>query len=253
MHLAWWIDLILMVVAFVAAAIDTIAGGGGLITVPTLLLCGLPPVLTLGTIKLQAVIAEFSATLFFLRKTKIDYTVIFALLSYTALFAALGVVSLKLVPVHFLEKIIPFFLLIVLIYYIVIIRRKYHHYNEIIIPNQRKFLYLGSSIGFYNGFFGPGTGSIWAVALMRVFKLNIQRATMYAKPLNCAGNFAALIIFMYNRDVIYSLALFMCIGAFGGARFGAKIVVHKDLSVLKLIFLAVMSISVISTFIKFYG
>lgn len=252
MHLKWYIDLILMLVGFIAAAVDTIAGGGGLITVPALLLCGISPVLTLGTIKLQASVAELSATFYFLRNAKINYKVLIPLAIYTIVFVALGVVCLKFIPVHALEKIVPFLLLFILIYYIYTQRRKNIHFSDTIKPNQKKFFLLGSIIGFYNGFFGPGTGSIWAVALMKAFKLDIKKATMYAKPLNFIGNFTAIFIFLYNRDVIFSIAILMSIGSFLGARVGGKIVINKDVRVLKIIFIIVMIASVISTFVKFY-
>lgn len=252
MHIKWYVDIILMFVAFIAATVDTIAGGGGLITVPALLVCGINPVLTLGTIKLQASVAELSATFYFLRKAKMDYRVLFFLAIYTIIFAALGVVCLKFIPTNALEKAVPFLLLFILIYYISTLRRKNIHFNDVIDPDQKKFLFLGSVIGFYNGFFGPGTGSIWAVALMKSFKLDIRKATMYAKPLNFIGNFSALFVFLYNRDIIFLLAVLMSGGSFLGARAGGKIVMYKDVKILKVIFLVIMVISVISTFIKFY-
>lgn len=252
MHFKWYIDIILAIVAFIAAIVDTLAGGGGLITLPALLLSGVNPLFALGTVKFQASVAEFSATMYFLIKSKINYTVLSWLFVYTVVCSSIGVISLKCVPIMILEKIVPFLLLFVLIYYISMLRRKNIRFNSALTVNHKKFLILGSIIGFYNGFFGPGTGSIWAIALMKAFKIDLQKATMYAKPLNFMGNLAALIVFLLNHDVIIQLAICMSIASFFGARVGGKIVIYKDIRILKITFLMMMIISVLATFIKYY-
>lgn len=111
---------------------------------------------------------------------------------------------------------------------------------------------MGTLIGFYNGAFGPGTGSIWAVALMKAFKLDIQKATMYAKPLNFAGNLTALGIFIFDGKVDFLVAILMGLGSFLGGKFGAKLVIYKDIRWLKLMFLTLMVVSTAATFIKYY-
>lgn len=252
MLLKWYIDAVLAVVAFIAAVIDTMAGGGGLITVPALLITGINPIFALGTVKFQASVAELSATVYFLLKAKIDYNVLFWLAVYTIISSVIGVICLRFVPIKALEKIVPFLLLAILIYYVFRLRYKHLKLNSVLLIDHKKYLLLGSCIGFYNGFFGPGTGSIWAVALMKVFKLDIQKATMYAKPLNFVGNFAALMVFLFNRDVILQLAIPMSIASFIGARVGGGIVMCKNIRLLKIGVLCMMTISVLATFIKYY-
>lgn len=252
MHLHWYTEALLSIIAFIAAIVDTVAGGGGLITAPALLIAGINPIFALGTIKLQASVAEFSSSYYFFKKAKIDYKVLLSLALYTMIFASCGVIALKFMPIKVLEKLIPFFLLAILIYYVSTLRRKNIYKNEVIEADQKKFLLLSSMIGFYNGFFGPGTGSIWAVLLMKTFKLNLQKATIYAKPLNFVGNLAALGIFLYNRDVMLQLALLMSIAAFIGARVGGMVVLYQNIRVLKITFLVIMLFSVTATFLKFY-
>jgi len=252
MHLKWYVDIILMVTAFFAAAIDTLAGGGGLITVPALLISGLTPLFSIGTVKFQGAISELSATLYFMQKAKVNYRKLFWLFVYTIISSLLGVICLGYLPILILEKLIPFLLLAVFIYYLFVIRVKHSGLENNLKPSQKKFLLIGIPIGFYNGFFGPGTGSIWAVALMKVFKIDIQKATIYAKPLNFVGNVMALGVFMLNRDVSYTTAILMSMGSFLGGRFGAKFVMYKNVRILKITFLIIMSCSVVATFIKYY-
>lgn len=140
-----------------------------------------------------------------------------------------------------------------LIYYVSNLNRKNKFYNQTLEPSHHKFLALGSSIGFYNGFFGPGTGSIWALALMKCFKLDLRQATIYAKPLNLAGNLTALSIFIVGSRVDYVAAVLMGIGSFIGVRFGTHFVMYKHVKWLKIIFLLLITLSTLGTFIKYYG
>lgn len=251
-HITLLSYIFLFLVALAAGFMDTLSGGGGLITVPAMLFTGMNPIASLGTNKLQSAIGEFSATLHFIRKTKINYLVLVTAFIYTIIGAFIGTVLLQIMPINKLEKAIPFFLLAVFIYFVLSINRKNEFYNQTLKPNNKKFLLLGSSIGFYNGFFGPGTGSIWALALMRAFKLDLQKATMYAKPLNFCGNLAALLVFIFYSKINYLTAVIMGIGSFTGGKLGAHFVIYKDVKLLKFIFLILMALCTISTFIKYY-
>ena len=251
-HLTLSTDFILALVAFIAGTIDTLAGGGGLITVPAILLTGMNPIMALGTSKLQGAICEFSACLHFLKKKQVNYKLLISAFVFTILGSALGTLVLQFIPIARLETLIPWLLLAVLLYYI---WSQYYHViftNDVLQPDDKKFFLLGSSIGFYNGFFGPGTGSIWAIALMRSFRLNLQKATMYAKPLNMAGNLSALSIFIVGGHVNFTAALMMGVGSFLGGKLGANLVIYKEVSWLKRIFLSMMLISTAVTFYQYY-
>jgi uncharacterized membrane protein YfcA len=251
-HASLFVYIFLVVVALVAGFIDTLSGGGGLITLPAMLFTGMNPIAALGTNKLQSAIGEFSATLHFLRKSKVNYRILTMAFVYTIIGSSIGTALLQITPTDKLEKAIPFFLLAVLIYYVFSLNRKNEFYNQTLEPNNKKFLALGSSIGFYNGFFGPGTGSIWALALMKCFKLDLQKATMYAKPLNLAGNLTALSIFIVGGRVDYLAAILMGIGSFAGGKLGANFVMYKDVKFLKIIFLLFITLSTLGTFVKYY-
>lgn len=239
--------------AFIAGTVDTIAGGGGLITVPAQLLSGVNPIIALGTDKLQSAIGELSATLHFLRHGKVNYKLLTLGLIYTMIGAAIGTILLQYIPIHNLEKIIPILLLAILLYYLYSNKKnKNSETKDLTDKSNRFFLSIGSSIGFYNGFFGPGTGTLWAISFMHFKKLSLQKATMYTKPLNLAANLIALCIFIYNGQIDFSLALIMGVGSFLGGKFGAQLVIYKDARWLKIVFTSIMTLSVTATFIKYY-
>lgn len=244
---------LLVITALIAGFIDTLAGGGGLITLPALLFAGINPVVALGTTKFQAAIGEFSASWYFFKKSQVNYRILATAFVYTIIGATIGTVLLQTTSISSLEKAIPFFLLTLLLYYALSLFRKNEFYNHILVPSNKKFFALGSSIGFYNGFFGPGTGSIWALALAKCFKLDLQKSTMYAKPLNLAGNLTALSIFIVGGRVDYLTAILMGIGSFTGGKLGAHFVIYKDIKLLKISFLSFLTLSTLSVFVKYYA
>jgi uncharacterized membrane protein YfcA len=244
---------LLILTSFIAGVIDTLAGGGGLITVPALLLSGVNPLLALGTDKLQSAIGEFSATIHFLKHGRVNYRRLSYGIVCTMIGAIIGTISLQYMPIHKLEKLIPILLLSMLIYYLVSNRKIHYETHETINRSSHKFFLLfGISIGFYNGFFGPGTGTLWAISLMRFLHLSIKKATMYTKPLNLVANIAAIVIFLFHRQIDFKLALLMGFGSFIGGKYGAKLVIHKNSRWLKTIFVLLMAGSTAGTFIKYY-
>ncbi len=237
----------LTVVAFIAGIIDAIAGGGGLITLPVLLGVGLNPVVAIGTGKFQSTIGELSATLHFARRNTLNYRVLMLYYFYTAIGGVVGAVMLQFIHQKVLEKLIPLLLLAVLIYYLW--PKKILRQNTAIRLSRLRF--LGPSIGFYNGFFGPGTGSIWAVALVKVVNLGIKPAIMYAKPLNFVGNIASLMVFLLSGKVYFLVAIFMGGGSLLGGKLGAHIVIYKNLKLIKSLIVVVMVCTTASAFFKF--
>ena len=183
---------------------------------------------------------------------QVHYGLLFVGLMFVAISSMIGSVVLQFIPVHDLEHIIPFVLLCVLVDYLAN-SRKQHITNSstTLIPHKTKFAVLGTIIGFYNGCLGPGTGSIWTAMLMKFFNINIRTATMYAKPLNLAGNFAALLIFILSGRVNYTVAIAMGCGSFMGGRIGAYLVVYKNLRILRIAFITMMVVSIVLTFLKF--
>lgn len=248
-HLSLLSYCLLTLVALLAGIMDTLAGGGGLITLPAILMTGMNPVTALGTCKLQAAICEFSACWHFTRKKHIDYRLLCKPLICVMVFAMLGTLLLQFIPVTPLKNAIPWLLLMVLLYYLWSRRYQPASHQGDSLTDHKKLIVLGSSIGFYNGLFGPGTGSIWTIALMRGFNWSLAKATMHAKPLNMVGNLSALSIFFVGNRINYLAAFIMGIGSFLGGKLGAQLVIYKDATWLQRVFLTMI---VVSTCLSFY-
>jgi len=238
--------------AFLAGTADAIAGGGGLITVPALLLAGSSPFQALGTDKLQSAIGELSATWHFLRRGGLSLRPLLLPLLLTCGGALVGVLALRSFPMHTLEKFIPWLLLSVLMYYLMGMRASTKP-GVTSLPKRGILPGLGIGIGFYNGFFGPGTGTLWSIALMKWMKLSIHQATMWTKPLNLAANCAALALFVAIGNINYQLAIVMGIGSFAGGKFGASLVLKVSAKRLRMVFVSLMGLSTAAMFIKYYG
>lgn len=219
MELGLDVIALLAAFAFVAGAIDAIAGGGGLITIPALLAAGVPPVSALATGKLQATFGTASAVLTFYRKGHVDLRR-FALPTLGAFTgAALGAYVLSLVDPAFLQGVIPLMLVAMAVYFTFAPRMSDDDRHSYLGPTALGF--VAALIGFYDGFFGPGTGSFFTTALVALFGLGLMRAVAHAKLLNLASNLAALIVFIAGGHVLWLVGGVMAVASVAGGQLGA--------------------------------
>ncbi|HDR1150310.1 TPA: TSUP family transporter [Pasteurella multocida] len=224
--------VLLFAVALVAGFIDAIAGGGGLITIPALLMTGMPPALALGTNKLQACGGYFSASLYFLRQRAVNLAEVWLILLMTFIGASLGTVLIQLVDSAIIKKVLPFLILAIGLYFLFSPTLG----NE---DRQKRISYLGFAftaglgIGFYDGFFGPGTGSLLSLAFVMLLGFNLTKATAHAKVLNFTSNVASLIFFLIGGQIMWSVGFAMMAGQFIGANLGAKMVLSKGKTLIR--------------------
>lgn len=241
--LPFGILLLLTLVAFIAGIVDSITGGGGLITMPALLATGLNPIAALGTIKLQAAACEFSAALHFSKA--VNYGKITVYIVYTAAGAVVGTLILQIIKIEWVNTLIPWLLLFALICFLIPKKPNTDH------PHQfHRLKVMAPLIGFYNGFFGPGTGSLWSVGLMKIIHLSPKEAVIYTKPLNFIGNIVAFVVFLFSGQIYWAAAISMSAGSFLGGKIGAHLVTAKKLPFIKWGICAVLLISTVSAFYK---
>ena len=223
---------LLFFVALVAGFIDAIAGGGGLITIPALLMTGMPPALALGTNKLQACGGSFSASLYFIRQGAVNVRAVWLLLVMTFIGATLGTILIQQVDASIVKKILPFLIFAIGVYFLLTPKLG----DE---DRQQRLSYLlfsfnsGLGIGFYDGFFGPGTGSFLSLACVTLLGFNLAKATAHAKVLNFTSNIASLIFFLIGGQIMWSVGLAMMAGQFIGANLGAKMVLSKGKTLIR--------------------
>lgn len=218
--------LTLMTIATVAGWVDAIAGGGGVIILPSLLMAGLPPLQALATNKLQASFGSGTATLNFLRQGQLNWRGAMLAVACTFIGAACGTHAVRWLPREALNTLIPM-LLIGLALFLLFGTRNIQVARSPRLSNAAFALLVGSSIGFYDGFFGPGTGTFFAVAHMMLRGQSMVTATANTKLLNFTSNLAALLFFMFSGQVQWIIGLTMAVGQILGAWIGSTMVVSR--------------------------
>lgn len=232
MELGFDVLALLFGAALVAGFIDAIAGGGGLITIPALLSAGLPPAMALGTNKLQACGGSFSASLYFVRKKAVDLKRIWLLILLTFIGAALGTIVVQMIDINFLRIALQFLVMIIGLYFL---------FSPTISDEDQKqrisyplFAFTAAlGIGFYDGLFGPATGSFLTLAFVLLLGFNLTKGVAHAKVLNFTSNFASLIFFLLGGAVIWKIGLIMLVGQFIGGTLGARMVVTKGKRIIR--------------------
>lgn len=250
-HLATDVLAMLIAVGFCAGFVDAIAGGGGLLTVPALLTVGLPPVIALATNRLQGAMGELSASLQYLKHSQISFKKMLPGLIAVLLGSIAGTICVQYIHPQYLEKLIPILLVLVLIY-LLIPQRKATKPKKPLLPEATWFIVGGLLIGFYNGFFGPATGTIWTASLLFLLAYELRKAIAYTKPLNLAGNLVSLVCFIIAGKVYYAAAICMGIGSFTGGRFGARFVIQRDIKLIKTVFTLAVILMTAGLFYKYY-
>lgn len=237
--LEWWQLGALGMAALGAGFVDSIAGGGGLITVPALLACGFGPQVALGTNKLQACFGSGSATWHFARAGWVDWPGCRRGLVLTWLGAAAGTRTVQHLDPGFLRVSIPVLLLALALF--MAVRPTLGNRDE--PPRISRVIFdllFGLGLGFYDGFFGPGTGTFWAMAFVLGLGFNLTRATAQTKAMNFASNIAALTFFLAAGQVHWAAGLLMGLCQWTGARLGAGLVVQRGTHLIRPVFLAVV-------------
>ncbi len=234
-----WSWPLLFATGFAAGFVDSIAGGGGLITVPALLATGLPPAEALATNKLQATFGSGSAAWQYRRARLVTLPAAWPGILATALGAALGVVLVRLADPGLLRRLIPFLLaaaaLVVWLRPALGSTARPARWGT--LPFQ---LVFGLALGFYDGFFGPGTGTFWTLAFVFLLGFELLRATAWTKWMNFTSNVVSLVAFALVTRIDWIAGLLMGAGQFLGARTGARLALRGGASLIRPVFLVVV-------------
>jgi len=226
------IILLLGVVAFIAGFIDSIAGGGGLITLPALLLVGLGPVDALGTNKLQALFGSGAATFAYARKGHLDPRRQVPASSLALVGSAVGAVLASIAPGEFLQALLPFLLIAIAVYFAV--KPKLSDTDRRERMRSAAFVMtVPPLIGFYDGLFGPGTGSFLMLAYVGLAGYGILKATAHTKLLNFASNVGAFLVFASVGAVAWKVGLAMGAMQFLGAQIGSAVAMRSGARLIK--------------------
>ena len=237
------IMVLLFITGLFAGFVDSIAGGGGLITLPVLLSIGLPPQVALGTNKLQGSFGTLSSAYNFIIKKQVVLKKTLWGAVFTLIGAAAGSWSIQRLDPTFVRHLVPILLALVLIYTFFSKNLGYEDQQPRI--GQKSFFFIfGLTLGFYDGFFGPGTGSFWTVALCILLGFNMTRSAGYARVMNFVSNIVALSMFIYGGNVIWSLGIFMAMGQMIGARIGSNLAIENGAKFIRPIFMGVVGVTI---------
>ncbi len=211
----------LFIISIAAGLIDTLAGGGGLIVLPALIMSGIPPLAALGTNKLQGTMGTATATLMMLKNKKISWDAAKYMMLSAFIGAVIGTLIIQFINPALLSFVIPVVLLIIGLYFLLCptATEEQRPAKLSMTKYRRRVLPF---IGAYDGMFGPGTGSFFALAGVTFRGLGIISATAEAKPLNFSTNIASLIVFIMAGQVVWIIGFIMMFGQVLGAWLGAK-------------------------------
>lgn len=218
-------------VGMLAGFVDAVAGGGGMISIPALLFVGLPPVAALATNKLQSSIGTAMAAVTFWRRGFVSLRALLPAIALTFAGSLIGALVVKRLDVGLLDIAVPIALIGIALYFLFApnlsdVDRTARLPFALAVP------IIGFTLGFYDGVFGPGTGSFFTICFVTLLGLGVVRASGHTKVLNFTSNLAALAIFIPAGDVIWPAAIAMAagqlVGGYAGARagirFGAKLI-----------------------------
>ena len=248
------IDMVALLfgVAMIAGCVDTIAGGGGLIVLPTMLMVGISPAAALATNKFQGSGGTLVASLYFLRKRIVHLRDLKLKVLMTFFGAVLGVWLVLQIESTVLKAIIPFLLIGMGAYFALS--------PQLGVTDQKQrmahgpfSLLIAPWLGFYDGFFGPGTGMFMALSLVSLRGYNLTKATAHTKILNCTSNVSSLLYFLAFGEVYWRVGLVMLAGQVIGSSIGARIVLAKGAALIRPVVAIVCFLMALKLLLDIFG
>ncbi|NLT51226.1 MAG: TSUP family transporter [Ignavibacteria bacterium] len=240
--------LTLIFFAFSAGFMDSIAGGGGLIQIPALLINlpfeSVPTVL--GTNKIASLSGTAVVACQYSKRVKYNYLLLFIISIIAFIASNLGVLTLSYIDSSRLKPLILIILIIVAFY--TFIKKDFGLSDQKQVP-LKKQIFLGSiigfTVGFYDGFFGPGTGSFLMLGFVYFLGFDLLSASAYAKAVNCITNISALIVFIAQGNFLLGIAIIMAISNILGSLTGTKLAFIKGNKFIRIIFLIIVSFMIL--------
>lgn len=241
----WELILGLVFFAFCAGTIDAAVGGGGLIQIPALMsaLPQIAPATLFGTNKLASICGTGSAAFSFIRRVKLQWLLLAVIAVFAFISAFVGAACVSMVPTHILRPIVLVMLVVIAIYTFIKKQFGQVHVDQRITPKLLIFAAIGSLvIGFYDGIFGPGTGSFFIFFFIRFLQVDFLHASALSKIGNFMTNLAALSFFIPTGHVMFQLGLLMASANIVGSLLGVRLALKYGSGFIRILFLILVSI-----------
>lgn len=247
----FYIGLTLLIIAsFVAGYIDAVAGGAGLILVPAFMLVGLPPQLALGQEKLVSTIGTVAAIKNFIKAKSIIWKIVPIGIISALIGAFIGAKAILMFPSHIIEYIIFAFLPIGLL--ATLFKGKIVKNNQGEIKKSALAVFITCLlVGFYDGFFGPGTGSIFIIALYLINSLSLLQASATSKIFNFSSNIGAFVAFAIAGKMAFVIGIPMIIANLLGNHFGSLHAIKSDGAIIKKVLVITVVLMMFTLVYKF--
>ncbi len=242
--------LLLCIVSFSAGFVDAIVGGGGLIQLPCslLLLPQIPVATVIGTLKIPAFSGTSFAAYQYVRKQKPDWNLLIVMMMIALFAAFLGSFFLTLISNTFMKPLLFVILAIVAIY--TYFKKDFGQLKSKEHSISTKYIYgvcISLSLGIYDGFVGPGTGSFLVLAFVSLMGYDFLQSSSKAKMVNLSTNFGSMILFILKGKIIWAIALPMAVSNAVGGMLGAKFAIKKGNEFIRIFFLCIVT----ATLLKF--
>ena len=219
-------------VAFFAGLLSSIAGSGGILTLPALLWAGLPPLSALATNKVQSSIGTLSSAWNFFRQGQIDIKPLLPVLLMGFIGSVVGTLAVQQLDSEILLKLIPFLLIAIALYF-VLMPKASEATPQPKISQAWFACTAGLGMGFYGGFFGPAMGSIFPFLLVWLVARNLVTATAETKLMILVVNGTSAVIVITGGHVLWGLAIAMSVAQMIGARLGSNLVMQRGSSLVQ--------------------
>ncbi|PEF34515.1 hypothetical protein CON84_25630 [Bacillus sp. AFS094228] len=243
--------LLLMFFGFLAAFIDSVVGGGGLISIPALLFSGLSPSAAIATNKLASSMGSLTSTIAFIRSGKVDFKLVSKLFPLIFIGSLLGAWVVNFVSPELLKPMILVLLIAIAIY--TFFKKDWGQkstYHTLTWQKAALFAFAIFAIGFYDGFLGAGTGSFILFAFLMI-GFDFLHSAGNAKFLNFGSNLAALIMFIFLDTVNFSYGIPMGISMIAGALAGSKFAIKKGVAYVRVLFIIVTVILIVKNIMDY--
>ncbi len=234
--------ILILPAIFIAGFVDSISGGGGLISIPAYIAAGLPPHYALGTNKFSSSFGTLFATITYKKNRMIDLKVALISSFFALIGSFFGTKTVLFIDQIILKSLILFLIPIIMIF--VLLNKNFGMQDSSEKIGKKKIMFYSSiaglTIGFYDGFFGPGTG-IFLIFFYSVFlKYDLRISNGNTKIVNLSSNIMALITFMLNGKVILFIGIPAAIAGILGNILGSIITVKKGNKLIRFFFVSTL-------------
>ena len=236
--------------SLLAGFVDSIVGGGGLVMVPALFAAfpSTHPATLFGVNKSASLWGTAVATVQYARRVRMDWPVLLPAAALSLSGSLAGAWLLTVTSPEFLRKVLPLVLLAVLVYTLAKKELGREHAPRLRGGAQLAVAgAIGAAMGFYDGFFGPGTGSLLVFLFVRLLGYDFLHASASAKLLNACSNFAALTLFAFKGHIWWHYALVLALANVAGSLLGTRLALKHGTGFVRWVFVAVVSALILKT------